>query len=146
MKAILIFLVSASLLAAACSPGRIAYSAVPLPPGAESASPEGPEEVPIDLTQGDIWQAVRDKYGKPRIEIYLLPADADWGKVTQFYAERLKGGDWQSEPRFSKRTGYYEMTGWSRGGGQALIVAYLDKPGGVSRKYLLVALAPEGDG
>ncbi|HKR00541.1 MAG TPA: hypothetical protein VJT09_07695 [Pyrinomonadaceae bacterium] len=110
------------------------------------ANPEGPEEVPIDLTQSDIWDAVRDKYGKPRIEIYVLPAEVDWAKITQFYAERLKGGDWQPEQRFSREKGYYEMVGWNRGGSsnqQALVIAYLEKPEGVSRNYLLVALAPE---
>lgn len=146
MKVILVVILSASLLTTACNTSRVPFSAIPLPPAAELAKPEGPEEVQIDLTQGDIWEAVRDKYGKPRIEIYVLPAEVDWGKVTQFYAERLKGADWQPEPRFSRRKGYYEMTGWSSGGNrQALIIAYLEKPEGVSRNYLLVALAPEGD-
>jgi hypothetical protein len=144
MKAILCVILGASLLTTACSPGRVAFPAIPLPPAAELANPEGPEEVLIDLTQRDIREAVRDKYGKPRIEIYALPADVEWGKVTQFYAERLKGGDWQPEPRFTRRKGYYEMTGWSRNQ-QALVVAYLQKPEGAGRNYLLVALAPEGE-
>ncbi|HWT00145.1 MAG TPA: hypothetical protein VN256_07850 [Pyrinomonadaceae bacterium] len=109
---------------------------------------EGPEEVPIDLTQGDIYEAVRESHGKPRIEIYALPAETDWAKVAQFYAEQLNGKDWQTEPRFSRKKGYYEMTGWSRGGRfdrQALIVAFLGKPEGARRNYLLVALAPLED-
>ena len=148
MKAIRTVILSASLLTAACLPGRVPFSAIPIPPQAELAKLEGPEEVPIDLTQGDIWDAVRDKYGKPRIEIYVLPAEVDWGKITQFYTEHLKGGDWRSEPRFSRRKGYYEMIGWSRGGRfnqQALVIAYLEKPEGVGRYYLLVALAPKED-
>lgn len=142
MKAIWVVILGASLLTSACQPGRVPFKAIPIPPGAELANPEGPEEVLIDLTQGDIFDAVRDKYGKPRIEIYLLPAETDWKKITQFYTERLKGGDWQAEPRFSRRKGYYEMIGWGRNQ-QALVIAYLEKPEGVSRNYLLVALAPE---
>lgn len=135
-------------LTIACLPARVPFSAIPLPPAAEAAKLEGPEEVPIDLTQGDIHEAVREGYGKPRIEIYALPAETDWGKVTQFYAEQFNGKDWQPEPRLSRRKGYYEMTGWSRGGSfdrQALVVAFLSKPEGARRNYLLVALAPGED-
>jgi hypothetical protein len=145
MKVIWVIILSVSLLTIACSPGRVAFSAIPVPPAAEVAKPEGPEEVPIDLTQSDMRDAVKEQYGRARIEIYVLPAEVDWGKVTQFYAERLKGGDWQTEPRFSRRKGYYEMTGWRRGG-QALVIAYLEKPEGAGRNYLLVALAPEEGG
>jgi hypothetical protein len=121
---------------------------IPLPQTAEAAKLNGPEEVPIDLTQSDIRDVVREGYGKPRIEIYVLPAEVDWSKITQFYTERLNGRDWQSEPRFSRKKGYYEMIGWSRGGRfsrQALVIAFLEKPEGVSRNYLLVALAPQED-
>ncbi len=89
---------------------------------------------------------MRESYGKPRIEIYALPAETDWGKIRQFYTEQLNGKDWQTEPRFSRKKGYYEMMGWSRGGNsnrQALVIAFLGKPEGASRNYLLVALAPE---
>jgi hypothetical protein len=136
------------LLTVACFSRSTPFSEIPIPPKAEVAQLSGPEEIPIDLTQSDIRDTVRDKYGKPRIEIYVLPAEMDWSKITQFYIERLKGGDWQSEPRFSKKKGYYQMTGWSRGGRfnqQALVIAYLEKPEGVSRNYLLVALAPKED-
>ena len=146
MRVIRVVILAASLLAVACNAARVPFSAIPLPPSAELANLEGPEEVPIDLTQGDIHDAVREGYGKPRIEIYALPAETDWAKVTQFYTEQLKGKDWQSEQRFSRRKGYYEMTGWSRGGRsdrQALVVAFLGKPEGARRNYLLVALAPE---
>jgi hypothetical protein len=115
---------------------------------AEVANLAGPEEIPIDLTQSDIRDAVRELYGKPRIEIYVLPAEMDWSKVAQFYTEQVKREDWQSEPKFSRRKGYYEMMGWSRGGRfnqQALVIAFLEKPEGVSRNYLLVALAPRED-
>ena len=144
-----VVVLSALLLTVACLPSRVPFSEIPIPPKAEVAQLNGPEEVQIDLTQSNIRAAVKDKYGKARIEIYVLPAEIDWSKITQFYADNLKGRDWQSEPRFSKRTGYYQMLGWSRGGrfnSQALIIAYLEKPEGVSRNYLLVALAPREDG
>jgi hypothetical protein len=144
-----IVILSASLLIVACLPRRIPFSEIPVPPKAEVAKLSGPEEVQIDLTQSDIRDVLRGKYEKPQIEIYLLPAEMDWGKITQFYVDHLKGGDWQSEPRFSKRKGYYQMIGWSRGGRfnrQALVIAYLEKPEGVGRNYLLVALAPKEDG
>lgn len=144
MKVIWAITLAGLLLMTACRQESIPFSAIPIPPAAEPANPEGPEEVPIDLTQSDIYGALREQYGKPRIEIYALPAEVDWGKITEFYRERLSSGDWQPEPRFSRRKSYYEMIGWSRGGSrQALIIAYLQKPEGVSRNYLLVALAPE---
>ncbi len=146
MRVIRVVILAASLLTLACLSARVPFSAIPLPPAAEVAKLEGPEEVPIDLTQGDIHDAVREGYGKPRIEIYALPAETDWSKITQFYTEQLNGKDWQTEPRFSRKKGYYEMTGWSRGGKfdrQALVVAFLGKPEGARRNYLLVALAPE---
>ncbi len=139
---------AASLLSVACVTERVPFSTIPLPPAAEVANPEGPEEVLIDLTQSDIHDAVKEGYGKPRIEIYALPAETDWAKITQFYTEQFNGKDWQSEQRFSRKKGYYEMMGWSRGGSsnrQALIVAFLKKPEGASRNYLLVALAPRED-
>ena len=142
-------ILSVLLLTVACIPSRVPFSAIPLAPKAEVAKPSGPEEVLIDLTQSNIRQSLKDKYGKAQIEIYVLPTEMDWAKVSQFYVDQLKGRDWQSEPRFSKRTGYYQMIGWSRGGrfdSQALVVAYLEKPEGVSRNYLLVALAPKEDG
>lgn len=148
MKVIWVIILSTSLLTIACLPGRAPFSAIPIPPAAVLAKPEGPEEVPIDLTQVDIRGVVRDKYGKPRIEIYVLPAETDWEKIKQFYTERLKDGYWLPEPKFSRRKGYYEMMGWSRGGRfsqQALVIAYLEKPEGVGRNYLLVALGPEGE-
>ena len=148
MRVIRVVILSALLLTTACTPARVPFSAIPIPPAAEVANLEGPEEVPIDLTQGDIYEAVKENYGKPRIEIYALPAETDWAKITQFYAEQLKGKDWRPEPRFSRKKGYYEMTGWSRGGSfdqQALIVAFLGKPEGARRNYLLVALAPRED-
>lgn len=146
MRVIRVIVLAAPLLTVACLPARVTFSAIPVPPAAQVAKPEGPEEVPIDLTQGDIHDAVREGYGKPRIEIYALPAETDWAKITQFYTEQFGGKDWQSEPRLSRKKGYYEMTGWSRGGRfdrQALVVAFLGKPEGASRNYLLVALAPE---
>jgi hypothetical protein len=142
-----IIVLGALLFTLGCATSLTPFSAIPLPPGAELANPEGPEEVPIDLTQGDMGDAVVDTIGRPRIEIYALPAETDWETVTQFYAEQLKSGDWKSEPRFSRQKGYYEMMGWTRGAGpnqQALLVAFLEKPEGASRNYLLVALAPEG--
>lgn len=142
-------ILSASLLTITCLPRRVSFSEIPIPPQAEVAKLNGPEEVQIDLTQSNIRGAVKDKYGKPQIEIYVLPAEMDWSKITQFYESHLKNGDWQSEPRFSKRTGYYQMIGWSRGGRfnqQALVIAYLEKPEGVGRNYLLVAFAPKEDG
>lgn len=148
MKVIWVIILSASLLTIACLPSRIPFSAIPIPPRTVLANPEGPEEVSIDLTQGNIRDAVRDNYGKARIEIYVLATGTEWEKITQFYTERLKGGGWRPEPRFSRRKGYYEMIGWNRGGRfnhQALVIAYLEKPEGVSRNYLLVALAPEED-
>lgn len=144
-----IAIISASLITSACLPRHVAFSEIPIPPEAEVAQLAGPEEVPIDLAQSDIRSASKDKYGKAQIEIYVLPAEMDWNKVSQFYVDHLKGGDWQSEPRFSKRKGYYQMMGWNRGGKfspQALVIAYLEKPEGVSRNYLLVALAPKEDG
>jgi hypothetical protein len=148
MRVTWIVILAASLLTVACLSARVPFSAIPAPPAAEVAKLEGPEEVPIDLTQGDIHDAVGEDYGKPRIEIYALPAETDWGTVTQFYAGQFNGGDWQPEPRFSRKKGYYEMMGWSRGGRfnrQALIVAFLGKPEGARRNYLLVALAPQED-
>jgi hypothetical protein len=142
-------ILSAWLLTVACLPSRISFSELPIPPNAEVAMLSGPEEVQIDLTQSDIRDALKDKYGKPQIEIYVLPVEIDWSKIKQFYEGHLKNPDWQSEPRFSKRKGYYQMIGWSRGGRfnqQALVIAYLEKPEGVGRNYLLVALAPKGDG
>lgn len=144
-----IVILSASLLTVTCLSKRVSFSEIPIPPRAEVAELNGPEEVQIDLTQSDIRRAVKDKYGKPQIEIYVLPAEMDWSKITQFYEGHLKNGDWQSEPIFSKRTGYYQMMGWSRGdrfNQQALVIAYLEKPEGVSRNYLLVAVAPKEDG
>jgi hypothetical protein len=146
MKVIWVIILNASLLTIACLPSRAPFSTIPVPPGAELAKLEGPEEVPIDLTQSDIRGAVRDKYGRARIEIYVLAAGVGWDKITQFYTERLRGTDWRTEPGFSRKKGYYEMTGWSRGGRfnqQALVIAYLEKPEGVDRNYLLVALAPD---
>jgi hypothetical protein len=146
MRVILVAILAASLLTVACLPQRVPFSAIPLPPAAEVAYPEGPEEVLIDLTQGDIHVALGESYGKPRIEIYALPAETDWAKITQFYTEQFNGKDWQSEPRLARKKGYYEMTGWSRGGRsnpQALVIAFLAKPEGASRNYLLVALAPQ---
>ncbi|HEX8492512.1 MAG TPA: hypothetical protein VF658_06695 [Pyrinomonadaceae bacterium] len=143
-----VVIIGALLLTVACLPSRVPFSAIPIAPRAEVAQLDGPEEVLIDLTQSDIRRTVKDAYGKARIEIYALPAEMDWSKISQFYADQLKGRDWQSEPRFSKRTGYYQMIGWSRGGRfnrQALVVAYLEKPEGVGRNYLLVALAPKED-
>lgn len=148
MRVIQAIFLAASLLTVACRPARVPFTAIPVPPAAEAAKPEGPEEVPIDLTQGDIHDAVREGYGKPRVEIYALPAETDWAKITQFYAEQLRGKDWRPEPGFSRRKGYYEMTGWSRGGGasrQALVVAFLGKPEGARGNYLVVALAPGED-
>lgn len=148
MRVIRVAILSALLPAAACLPARVPFSGIPLPPAAEVAKLNGPEEVPIDLTQSDIRDAVREVYGKPRIEIYVLPVEMDWGKVTQFYTEQVKREDWRPEPRFSRRKGYYEMAGWSRGGRfnrQALVIAFLEKPEGVSRNYLLVAVAPQED-
>lgn len=132
------------MLTAACLPGRVPFTGIPVPPKAEVAKLSGPEEVQIDLTRGDIRDLLRDTYGKPQIEIYVLPAEMDWSKLTQFYVDHLEG-DWKSEPRFAKRKGYYQMIGWSRGGRfnrQALVIAYLEKPEGVDKNYLLVALAP----
>lgn len=146
MRVIRFVILSTLLLTSACLPARVPFSTIPLPPTAELATLNGPEEVPIDLTQSDIRDAVREIYGKPRIEIYALPAEMDWTKITQFYTEQFNGKDWRSEPRFSRRKGYYEMIGWSRGGRfnqQALVIAFLGKPEGVSRNYLLVALAPQ---
>lgn len=141
--------ISALLLTVACIPSRVPFSEIPLAPKAEVTQLSGPEEVLIDLTQSDIRQALKDKYGQAQIEIYVLPTEMNWSKVSQFYVDQLKGRDWQPEPRFSKKTGYYQMIGWSRGGrfdSQALMIALLEKPEGVSRNYLLVALAPKQDG
>lgn len=140
--------IGALLLTVACLPNRTPFSQIPVPPEAKVAQLNGPEEIPIDLAQSDIRSALREKYGKTQIEIYVLPAEMDWSKITQFYMDRLKGSDWVTEPRLSKRKGYYEMIGWSRGGRfsqQALVITYLEKPEGVSRNYLLVALAPRED-
>jgi hypothetical protein len=148
MRIICVVILSVVLLTIACGPARVPFSRLPIPPTAEVAQLNGPEEVPIDLTQSDIRDVVRERYGKPRIEIYVLPAEVDWIKITQFYTEQLNVGDWRSEPRFSRKKGYYEMIGWSRGGRfnqQALVIAFLGKPEGVSKNYLLVALAPPGD-
>lgn len=148
MRIILVVILSALLLTVACVSERVPFSKIPLPPAAEAANPEGPEEVLIDLTQSDIHEAVKEGYGKPRIEIYALPAETDWAKITQFYTEQFNGKDWKSEQRFSRKKGYYEMMGWSRGGSsnrQALIVAFLKKPEGASINYLLVGLAPRED-
>lgn len=144
-----VIILSVLLLTVACLPSRVPFSEIPIAPKAEVAELNGPEEVPIDLTQSNIRGALKDKYGKARIEIYALPVEVDWSKVSQFYVDQLKGRDWQSEPRFSKRTGYYQMMGWSRGGrfdSQALVIAYLEKPEGAGRNYLLVAMAPREDG
>lgn len=146
MRIIRFVILNALLLTASCIAARVPFSAIPIPPTAEVAKLNGPEEVPIDLTQSDIRDAVRELYGKPRIEIYVLPVEMDWSKIAQFYREQFNGADWRSEPRFSRKKGYYEMIGWSRGGRfnqQALVIAYLGKPEGVSRNYLLVALAPK---
>lgn len=136
----------AVLLAGACAAGRrVPYSEVPVPPAAREDQPEGPQEVEIDLAADAIHHSVRDEFGRPKTAIYTLPDDSTWESVLQFYAGKL-GSDWRAEPRMSKQTGYFKMAGWTRGGTadrQALVIAYLPQPGGVRRRYLLLALAPE---
>ncbi len=50
MRVIRVAILAASLITVACLPARVPFSSIPLPPTAELATLEGPEEVPIDLT------------------------------------------------------------------------------------------------
>lgn len=130
------------VLAACGGSSPVTLDAIPLPPNATQLEAGSN---PLAETMAD---GFRDSMGpqgdKVEVQLYSLPADADWGAIKNFYEQEIKD-DWQTEAQFVQDTEAFKTVGWTRGSlasEQGLLVGYgpalLDTP-----PFMMVALFSE---
>lgn len=126
-----------------CSGGTpVTFDAIPLPPDATQLV-AGSNPL-ADSLADSVRQSMGQQGGSIDLQLYRLPADAQWEQVKSFYEQQVTG-DWQTEAQLAQDSEAFKTVGWTRGGlasEQGLLVGYspalLDQP-----PFMLVALISE---
>lgn len=130
-RAALLLLITTALtvLLAACGGSApVSLETIPVYTGAQPVAPDA--NFITDAMIKAIEQSNAGQDLTSQIGLYLLPEDAQWDDVKQFYVAEI-GDDWEAEPGLTQEADVINIIGWQRGSGrseQILIVGQAEDP------------------
>jgi hypothetical protein len=140
---LLVLSVVVLMLTVACGGGEpVTMSEVPVYPNAEPMA--AGENSMADMLSETLSGAVGEQLSS-EINLYRLPADADWPAIEEFYTNELADTDWEAAEELAQQNEAINVTGWSRGGfasEQVLMIAYSPDMLGEGA-FMIVALFSE---
>lgn len=149
LRAALLLLTSTALIAvlAACGGSApVSLETIPVYTGAQPVAPDA--NFITDAMIKAIEQSNAGQDLTSQIGLYLLPEDAQWDDVKQFYMAEI-GDDWTAEPELTQEADVINIIGWQRGGGsseQILIVGQAEDPLSGNSFLLTGLFSEEGAG